>query len=270
MSRSPRQEIEQRLRHADSRVRSAAALELGRLGDTNAIASLLWLAAHDHKSRAVAFASVEVLRGDRDVVPLLLEALVDERFEVRRGVVRALGLVGVAAIPALAAIIQVPALRRTRLAVTALSLIRAPAVVPVIEQALADPEPRNRKKAVLALTYLREMGHDALKRALFHSDAVVRYYAVLELSSHHASHWEHVRLCIDGLSDTDEHVRWLSASRLRWSRCLEEETSRELLAAVRRALRAERSPRVASELSDVLATHLRGVPPGADERRQRR
>jgi hypothetical protein len=55
-----------------------------------------------------------------------------------------------------------------------------------------------------------------------------------------------VRLCVASLTDADERVRWLSASRLRWSGCLDEDARRELLAAVTRALDGEGAPRVAN------------------------
>jgi hypothetical protein len=83
-------ELTQQLKHEDFRVRVTAALELGKLGDVNAVEPLSGALADPNASvRAAAAAALEQL-GDASAVPALKQHRLDRSDAVRRAVRAAL------------------------------------------------------------------------------------------------------------------------------------------------------------------------------------
>lgn len=228
-----RDELEKRLRDPSARARRVAIAELAALGSPHAIPALMWLAAHDHKTRAAADRAVERLRGGRPLVTVLMEALLDDRFEVRRGAARALVLLGEQAIAALGELAASPNLRRNRLAVAALAQIGGERVAPLIEAALSDPAARRR--AILSLTYCRPLPREALMRALAHEDALVRYVAVVGFTREP----EGLAVCEAALRDPDPRVRRVAASEIRWQSSPDEATRARVAQTIASAMVVE-------------------------------
>lgn len=205
------------LRQAD-----VAAFALSGLGQVAVGPLVLALAsdadlAREPALRALRGISPQWARGEaaRVEVPALIEQLTSPRTGVRRGAVRALGLLGDArALPALALLLTsaTEPLEVRLAAARAIAGLDHATVPERLAAALADPEPTLRLAVTEALALRRPLPVDPLCRALADGDPAVRTAAVSALR--YGKGEPVVSAVAACLKDADRRVREMAAVAL--------------------------------------------------------
>ena len=209
------------LKSKDPKQREAAAVALaGHRNDQDRIIPALLDALHDDEDSVVKEVASSLASYGTPAMEKLTALLSDKNSQVRRGVARALGLLGEKGGPAVPKLIDLlandPDPRVRRWVVRSLGQIggAASAAVPSLLRALRDEDDRVVENAGKALDEICKSGVQPLVRALSDQDDVVREEAanVLGLIGSRAA--EAVPRVVEALKDHDHRVQVAAARAL--------------------------------------------------------
>ncbi len=172
------------LRDEDRKVRGYAAWALGRLGDARAIQPLIAALDDDHE-KVRWDAAIALEKFGEQAIPALMEALADERLQVRVGAANALGwLMDARAIRSLAAALKDESAPVRQRAAFALGWIRDTQAVDALVAALGDESDEVRMQAAAALGWIRDnRAIEPLTRLIEDENEWTRYAAIEALTN---------------------------------------------------------------------------------------